>query len=252
MPAIGKQTYKPSDRRSSTRPPRITPEYRATVAADSIEPCQGRQAASPPASSATARGFTAIANSNGQLRLPEARPTSTSPAPCAPTTAAARAGSRATSTTSRSSTPAATSAPRSRRRSGSADAKALEPGKYTVILEPAAAAGLICVHDVRLRRAPGRRRPQLPVEEGRRQQARREDRSTSASTSVPIPWDPDAAGAAVGRRRPAARDARRSIDKGVVENLQYSRFWAQEAGQARDRPARQPDHGRRRQVDRRT
>ena len=26
---------------------------------------------------------------------------------------------------------------------GSADAKALEPGKYTVILEPAAAAGLI-------------------------------------------------------------------------------------------------------------
>ncbi len=37
----------------------------------------------------------------------------------------------------------ATSAPRIEKAKGSADAKALEPGKYTVILEPAAAAGLI-------------------------------------------------------------------------------------------------------------
>ena len=87
----------------------------------------------------------------------------------------------------------------------SAEAKALEPGKYTVILEPAAAAGLISLHDELLRRAPGRRRPQLPVEEGRRQQARRAG-LRPAREHQRRPVGPGRAGAAVGRRRPAARE----------------------------------------------
>ena len=119
------------------------------------------------------------------------------------------------------------------RRSGSADAKALEPGKYTVILEPAAAAGLICVHDVQLRRAPGRRGPQLPVQEGRRQpgSARR-----SFDERVNIYADPVGPGRArccPGTRTACRASARRSSTKGVVKNLDYSRYWAKKQGQAR-------------------
>ena len=53
--------------RSSRRPPAITPEYRAQVAADCIEPCKARTSSSPPASSPTAQSFTAIANSKGNF-----------------------------------------------------------------------------------------------------------------------------------------------------------------------------------------
>ena len=140
MPAIGKQSYKPSPTFSESTAA-ITPEYRAQVAADSIAPCRAEKL--------VAAGFLTTARASSPSPTARAtsatsrRPTSTTPAPCAPRTAAVRAGSAATSRTSRSSTPTTTSASRMRKATGSADAKALEPGKYTVILEPAAAAGLI-------------------------------------------------------------------------------------------------------------
>ena len=42
------------------------------------------------------------------------------------------------------------------------------------------------------------------------------------------------------------------IDKGVLKDLFYSRFWAEKHGQGADRRARQPDHGRRHRDDGRT
>jgi predicted Zn-dependent protease len=66
----------------------------------------------------------------------------------------------------------------------SVDAKALEPGRYTVILEPAATSDC-WLHAQRLRRPPGRRRPQLPVEKGRRLTAWATSCSTARSTSGP-------------------------------------------------------------------
>ena len=79
MPAIDKQAYKPSATFSDSTAA-ITPEFRAQVAADS---CRTATASSP---SPTARAISATRR----------RPTSTTPAPCAPRTAAVPAGSAAT------------------------------------------------------------------------------------------------------------------------------------------------------------
>ena len=203
MPAIEKQTYKPSPT-FSTSTAAITPEYRAQVAADSIGPCKAEKLDRRR----LPRGrpeLRRLRQQQGQLRLPAAPPTSTTPARCAPRTAAVRAGSAATSRTRSDFKADSDIRTAMRKATESAEAKALEPGKYTVILEPAAAAGPDLVHDELLRRAPGRRRPQLPVEEGRRQQARRaglrparEHQRRSVGRAR--------AGAAVGPGGPAARE----------------------------------------------
>src|SRR3546814_1193306 len=107
---------------------------------------------------------------------------------------------------------------------GSGDAKAVEPGKYTVILEPAAAAGLISfmMYGFDARQA----------DEGRSFLTRKgggnkigdkvfDERVTihadpwDAETAV-LPWDDEG----------LARERMQIVTKGKVEYLQYSRYWA--------------------------
>ena len=120
--------------------------------------------------------------------------------------------------------------------------RALEPGDYTVILEPAAVADLI---GLRLhRRALGARRrrgAQLLLEAGRRQPHRREavrrvghaDAPTRRSARPGAPWGGGggvAAVAAAVRRRRRDRGCRRGattwIEKGVLKALCVDRYWA--------------------------
>ncbi|AQG79789.1 TldD/PmbA family protein [Spirosoma montaniterrae] len=111
---------------------------------------------------------------------------------------------------------------------GSADARALEPGKYTVILEPTAAAVLLenIFFNMDARSA----------DEGRSYFSKKgglsrmgdkivDERVTiySDPTNIDLPaspWSGD------GR----AQEKTMWIEKGVVKNLSYSRFWAQKKG----------------------
>ena len=140
VPAIGKQAYRASNTFSPATAA-ITPEFRAKVAADSIGPCksQGLVAAGFLEDN---QSFVAFANSKGNFGYQTATAADYT---CTVRTEDGRGsgwvgrnvGDIATFDASRDVRTAI------RKAQDSAEAKALEPGKYTVILEPHAAAGLI-------------------------------------------------------------------------------------------------------------
>ncbi|HEV7349498.1 TldD/PmbA family protein [Telluribacter sp.] len=111
---------------------------------------------------------------------------------------------------------------------GSVGAKALEPGKYTVILEPTAAAVLLenIFYDMDARSAD-EGRSFLSKTGGKTKLGEKivDERVTIYSDpthpELPAsPWSGD------GR----AQEKVNWIEKGVVKNLAYSRFWAQKQG----------------------
>ena len=115
-----------------------------------------------------------------------------------------------------------------RKASASADAKALEPGKYTVILEPAAAAGLLAFmfNDFRAREADEGRSFLSKKGGGNRigEQVFDPRVNFTADPSHPqavvLPWDDDG----------LPRERMPIVTDGKVANLQYTRWWAQKQG----------------------
>jgi predicted Zn-dependent protease len=111
---------------------------------------------------------------------------------------------------------------------GSADAKAIEPGKYTVILEPAAAAVLIerILFGLDARQADeGRSFLSKPGGATRLGEKMLDERvniySDPQNPELPTsPW--------AGDGRPQEKTY--WIEKGVVKNLTYSRYWAKQKG----------------------
>src|SRR5690606_1562453 len=110
----------------------------------------------------------------------------------------------------------------------SADAKALEPGKYTVVLEPHAAAGLIPFMMYFLDPHPADEgRSLLPKKGGGNklgEQVYDPRVSIWADPADPdalvLPWD----GEGMARKRMPV------IQDGKVANMLYSRYWAQQQG----------------------
>jgi len=108
------------------------------------------------------------------------------------------------------------------------DARAIEPGRYTVILEPEASVGLIqnMVFNLNARRADEGRSFMAKPGGGTRVGEQLLDERISitsdpSNTEVPVsPWLGD------GR----SRERTDWIKNGVVENLYYSRFWAEKQG----------------------
>jgi predicted Zn-dependent protease len=111
---------------------------------------------------------------------------------------------------------------------GSAQAKAIEPGKYTVILEPAAAAVLLerIIFGLDARQADeGRSFLSKPGGTTRLGEKMVDERvniySDPLSTDLPTStW--------TGDGRPQEKVS--WIEKGVVKNLTYSRYWAEKKG----------------------
>src|SRR5687768_1471587 len=228
MPALEKRTYRPSATFVQSTAD-ITPEQRAQVAADSIGPCK--------ASNLIAAGFLqdgqsfqAFANNKGNFGY--ARATNLDYT-CTVRTADGRgsgwvARNAADVTQFDAGDEIQVAIQKAR---DSAEAKALEPGKYTVILEPAAAAGLInfmmFFFDAR------------SADEGRSFLSKKGG-GTKVGEQVydpqvniwADPWDPVAPvmpwdGEGLPREKhPIVKD-------GKVEYLQYSRFWAKEKGKRR-------------------
>jgi predicted Zn-dependent protease len=228
MPAVGKQDYKASQT-FARRTADIDPEYRAQVAAYSIEACKKKQlVAAGFFTDSTA--FQAVANSNGVFGHQETTNLSYT---CTVRTEDGRGSGWVT----RSARDAGRFDAREaievavEKAMGSRDAKALEPGRYTVILEPAATSDLLSYmffgFDAR------------SADEGRSFLAKKGGAnrlgdklfdeqvniwSDPWNTDVPVlPWD----GGSM-----LARERRDIIKNGKVASLGYSRYWAKKKGVA--------------------
>ena len=225
MPELGPQVYKPSPTFVQSTAD-IAPEYRAQVASDSIVPCK--------ADNLIAAGFLidsadffAFANSKGNFGYQQSTDVNYT---CTVRTSDGHGSgwvTRNVEDVNKFDTKEAIQVAVSKAK-GSAGAKALEPGKYTVILEPAAAAGLISFmmfgFDAR------------QADEGRSFLTKKgggnklgEKVFDDKVTIMADPWSEDApAFPWDGENIP--RTAHPIIEKGVVKHLEYSRYWAAKQG----------------------
>jgi predicted Zn-dependent protease len=232
VPAVGKQTYRASPTFSAATAA-MTPEQRAEIARASIAPCRAKKliAAGYLSDNQT---FTAFANSKGNFGYQRATDMDYT---CTVRTEDGRGSGWVARNLQDSSKfrPASEIDIAIRKASASAEARALEPGKYTVVLEPAAAAGLISFmsnfYDAR------------QADEGRSFLSKKgggnkigEQVYDPRVTLVSDPWHPELPvlpwdGNGLPRERTTY------VDKGKVTDLIYSRYWAQKQGK---RPIGQP------------
>lgn len=225
MPAIDKQNYKPSDT-FVEKTAAITPEYRATVAADCIEPCRKDKLVAAGFFSDSAR-FTAIANSKGNFGFQKSTNVDFT---CTVRTDDGRGSGWVARNLGDVSKFDAKSDIKTaiQKAKGSVDAKALEPGKYTVILEPAASAGLISfmMFGFDARQADEGRSFLSKKGGGNKIGEKVFDERVNLyadpwdGQSAVVPWDEDG----------LPREKTPIVTKGVVEYLQYSRYWAHKQG----------------------
>jgi predicted Zn-dependent protease len=225
LPAIGKQSYTPSDTWSESTAA-IDPEYRAQVAADSITPCRGNGLIAAGFLD-DGRGFTATANSNGNFAYQ--RQTNFNYTCTVRTEDGRGSGWVGRNLQHANQFNAGDDIEIAKQKAlDSAEAKALEPGKYTVILEPAAAAGLVSFmmnfFDAR------------SADEGRSFLSKRGGGNKLGElvydpqvNMVADPWHPDAPvlpwdGEGMPRQKMDI------IKDGKIANMLYSRYWAQQQG----------------------
>ena len=222
MPALEKQEYKPSPTHSASIAA-ITPAYRARVAADSIEPCRASKLVAAGFLT-DGQSFSAFANSKGNWGYQQA--TSLDYTCTVRTDDGRGSGWVGRNVGDAGQFDVGSDIRRAiQKASGSVDAKALEPGKYTVILEPAAAAGLISFMTFFFdaRQADEGRSFLSKKGGGNRLGEQLFDPRVSIHADpwdpvVPVlPWD----------REGLPRERTPIIDKGKIANLNYSRYWAQ-------------------------
>jgi predicted Zn-dependent protease len=225
MPAIGKQTYKASNTFSQSTAD-ISPEYRAQVAARSINPSKADNLVAAGFLS-DGQGFQAFANSNGNFGYQRSTDVNYT---CTVRTEDGRGSgwvARNVEDVNQFDADDAIKVAISKAK-GSVDAKALEPGKYTVILEPAASAGLISfmLNGFDARQADEGRSFLSKKGGGNRLGEQVFDSRVSIHSD---PWDVDAPvmpwdGEGLPREKMSI------IDKGKVSFLEYSRYWAKQKG----------------------
>jgi len=225
MPAIEKQTYKARDT-FAEKTAAIAPEYRATVAADCIEPCRKDKLVAAGFFNDSAR-FAAIANTKGNYGYQKSTNVDFT---CTVRTDDGRGSGWVARNVGDVSKFDAKSDIKTaiQKAKGSADAKALEPGKYTVIMEPAASAGLISfmMFGFDARQADEGRSFLSKKGGGNKIGEKVFDERVNIHSdpwdaeSAVVPWDDDG----------LPRDKMPIVSKGVVDYLQYSRYWAQKQG----------------------
>ncbi|UDF03942.1 TldD/PmbA family protein [Asticcacaulis sp. AND118] len=229
MPAVGKQTYTPT-KTFTEATAAVTPEQRAEVAAKSIAPCKQAKLIAAGFLS-DGQGFSAFANSNGNFGYQKSTSMDY-------TCTVRTEDGRGSGWVARNLQDVTAFKPDTeiqiamKKAAESADAKALEPGKYTVIMEPAATAGLISfMMNYFDARSADEGRSFLSKKGGGNKLGEQvyDPRVTlyadpSHPEAAVLPWD----GEGLPRKRLLI------IEKGKVVNLQYSRFWAQKQGKTAD------------------
>ncbi|MGH8027244.1 MAG: TldD/PmbA family protein [Pseudoxanthomonas sp.] len=225
VPAVEKQTYKASATFSESTAA-ITPEYRAQVAADSIGPCRAEKLIAAGFLE-DGQSFVAFANSKGNFGYQKATNLDYT---CTVRTEDGR-GSGWVGRNLQDATPFKAGQDvrtAMRKASESAAAKALEPGKYTVILEPAAAAGLISfMMNFFDARQADEGRSFLSKKGGGNKVGEQVYDPRVNITADPwhaeapvMPWDDEG----------LPREKTAVVENGKVVNLEYSRYWAQKQG----------------------
>ena len=225
MPAGEKQEYKPSQTFSDSTAA-ISPEDRAKVAVDSIDPCRAQQLIAAGFLE-DGQSFVAFANSKGNFGYQKATNFNYT---CTVRTEDGRGSGWVGRNLKHASDFNAGSDIRTamRKAKDSAEAKALEPGKYTVILEPAAAAGLISfmMNFFDARQADEGRSFLSKKGGGNKLGEQVYDPRVQFSAD---PWNPEATVMPWdGEGLP--REKMDIVKDGKIANLEYSRFWAQKQG----------------------
>ena len=221
MPAVPPQDYRPSATWSDATAA-ITPDQRAEVARASIEPCRAENLIAAGFLNDSA-SFVAFANSNGAFGYQRATGMDyTCTVRTEDGTGSGWVGRNLQDVSGFD--PASDIQVAMRKASASSEARALEPGKYTVILEPVAAAGLITFmmryFDARqadegrsfLSRAGGGNKLGEQVFDPRVNFIN-DPWYEGAET---FPWDEEG----------LARERRSLVEDGRIVNLNYSRYWA--------------------------
>jgi predicted Zn-dependent protease len=225
VPAIEKQAYRPSKTFLDSTAG-ISPEYRAGVAAACIEPCRKDKLVAAGFFTDT-RSFSAIANSKGNFGYQQATVMDF-------TCTVRTEDGRGSGWVARNLDDVAKFDAKSdiqtaiRKAKGSVDAKALEPGKYTVILEPAATAHLVSdmMNGFDARQSDEGRSFLSKKGGGNRLGEKLFDERVTIYAdpwdehAAVLPWDNDG----------LARERTPIVTRGKVDYLQYSRYWAQKQG----------------------
>jgi predicted Zn-dependent protease len=225
IPAVGPQAYRPSPTFSEATA-NVTPEQRAEVARASIAPCREANLIAAGFLNDT-NSFVAIANSNGNFGYQRATGMDYT---CTVRTEDGRGSGWVGRNLQDFSSfrPEADIQVAMRKASASAEAQALEPGKYTVILEPAAAAGLISfmMNFFDARQADEGRSFLSKAGGGNKIGEQVYDPRVNiyadpwhAETPV-LPWDDQG----------LPRDRMALVENGRISNLIYSRYWADRQG----------------------
>jgi predicted Zn-dependent protease len=226
MPAVGKQNYKPSDT-FSKKTAAIDPEFRAQAAAYAIEACR-KQKLVAAGFFTDNTSFTTVANSNGVFGHQDDTGLDF-------TCTVRTEDGRGSGWVKRSATDASRFDAREaadvaiEKALRSVDAKALEPGRYTVILEPAATSELL---GFMLSGFDARQ-----TDEGRSFLSKKGggsrlgDKLFDSQVNVwADPWDKDVPVLPWDNQNLIARERMDIIKDGKVNALNYSQYWAKKKG----------------------
>jgi predicted Zn-dependent protease len=204
----------------------ITPDYRAKAALDSIKPCREKDLVAAGFLQDRA-GFSSMINAKGLFAYHKSSSVNFS---VTVRTADSMGSGWATRDyndadkldAARASQIAIEKASMSR------EAQAIEPGKYTVILEPAASIGLLqnMIFSLNARQADEGRSFMAKPGGGTKLGEKIVDERISIYSDPTHPEVPTSPWQGDGR----ARKKTYWIENGVVKNLYYSRFWAQKKG----------------------
>jgi predicted Zn-dependent protease len=235
VPMLGPQKYLDVNSFSESTAG-ITPDYRAQAAFDSIDPCVKKNLTAAGYLEDTT-GFSAIGNSKGLFGYNKSTSVDFSITVRTANGKGSGYAARDFNDVSKLSAKSATEVAM-QKALASSEAKALEPGKYTVILEPTAAVDLLqnMMGSMDARNA----------EEGRSFLGKKgggtrlgeklfDERVTiySDPQNLEIPGSPFGGGG--GRFGGGGSDGRPQekvvwVEKGVVKNMYYSRYWAEKKG----------------------
>jgi predicted Zn-dependent protease len=228
IPAASKQEFKATPTYFE-KTAAIDPEYRAEVAAQSISLAKKNKLISAGFFLDTL-GFEVIANSNGVFGFQESSNLSFS---CTARTEDGRGSGWVT----RSANDVSKFDPREaseiaiEKAMRSVDAKALEPGRYTVVLEPAASSDILnfMFNAFDARQADEGRSFLSKKGGGNRLGEKMFDEQVNIWTD---PWNVDAPVSPWDSASMLAREPMSMVKNGKIESLQYSNFWAKKQGVA--------------------
>ena len=241
MPMLGPQTYLQTNTFSENTD-KITPEFRAQATFDSIDPCRQKNLTAAGYMEDTT-GFTAIGNSKGLYGYNRATGVDFSITVRTADGTGSGYVARDVNDVSKLSTKAATEIAM-QKALASSTARALEPGKYTVILEPTASVELLqnMMRSMDARNADEGRSFLSKKGGGTRLNEKLFDERVNIITdpmNAELPLSPfgggggrfgGPGGGGGGGGDGLPQEKRTWIENGVVKNMYYSRFWADKKG----------------------